>query len=73
MAAFFYYITAPNIVWISDPRISALIRGETRNQGDADPHFAVLTFSCITMLLRLSKELSVLVSLLWPWYSARIW
>jgi hypothetical protein len=36
-------------------------------------YFAMLIFRCITTVLRLSKELSVLVSLLWPWYSARSW
>ena len=61
----------------TDPRTSAprlrsgqAIRGETRNPGDAAAH---LIFKYITTLLRLSKELSVLVSLLWPWYSARMW
>jgi len=36
-------------------------------------YFAKLIFRCRTTLLRLSKELRVLVSLLWPSYSARTW
>lgn len=51
------------------------IRGATRDQGARRhvSYFAILILRCMTTVLRLSKELRVLVSLLWPWYSARIW